>query len=127
MTVKVYSSFTNVITVVELHCPHCEEIIFIDDAMGEFVCPHCDGEFEWGLVSNEEVDDIPHTLILNQGVLSLDHDVEGRLFPSSSQVFSSLSIAGLDCYLLGRSKCPNLQETVLHWCTTCHACYLGRF
>ena len=43
---------------VELHCPHCEEIISLDDdAMGEFVCPYCDGEFEWGLDSDEEVDD----------------------------------------------------------------------
>ena len=34
---------------VEILCPHCEEGIELDDdAYGEFECPHCDGEFEWG-------------------------------------------------------------------------------
>ena len=34
---------------VEILCPHCEEEIELDDdAYGEFACPCCDGEFEWG-------------------------------------------------------------------------------
>ena len=34
---------------VEILCPHCEEEIELDDdAYGEFSCPVCDGEFEWG-------------------------------------------------------------------------------
>ena len=34
---------------VEILCPHCEEEIELDDdAYGEFSCPLCDGEFEWG-------------------------------------------------------------------------------
>ena len=34
---------------VEILCPHCEEEIALDDdAYGEFSCPYCDGEFEWG-------------------------------------------------------------------------------
>lgn len=33
---------------VEIVCPHCEEEIELDDdASGEFLCPLCDGEFEW--------------------------------------------------------------------------------
>ena len=35
---------------VEILCPHCEEEIELDDdAKGEFGCPYCDGEFEWGM------------------------------------------------------------------------------
>ena len=35
---------------VEIECPHCgEEIALDDDASGEFVCPYCDGEFEWNV------------------------------------------------------------------------------
>ena len=31
-------------------CPHCEEEIALDDdASGEFLCPLCDGEFEWNI------------------------------------------------------------------------------
>ena len=34
---------------VEILCPHCEEEIELDDdAYGEFSCPYCGGEFEWG-------------------------------------------------------------------------------
>ncbi len=37
-------------------CPHCEEDIELDDdAKGEFGCPYCDGEFEWGM---EDEDDL---------------------------------------------------------------------
>ena len=35
---------------VDILCPHCEEEITLDDdASGEFVCPYCDGEFEWNI------------------------------------------------------------------------------
>ena len=35
---------------VDILCPHCEkEIALDDDASGEFVCPYCDGEFEWNV------------------------------------------------------------------------------
>ena len=35
---------------VDILCPHCEEEITLDDdASGEFVCPYCDGEFEWNV------------------------------------------------------------------------------
>ena len=35
---------------VDILCPHCEEEIALDDdASGEFVCPYCDGEFEWNV------------------------------------------------------------------------------
>ena len=35
---------------VDILCPHCEEEIALDDdASGEFVCPYCDGEFEWNI------------------------------------------------------------------------------
>jgi len=41
---------------VEILCPHCEEEIELDDdAKGEFGCPYCDGEFEWGM---EDEDDL---------------------------------------------------------------------
>ena len=34
---------------VALECPLCAEEVQLDDgARGHFVCPHCDGEFEWG-------------------------------------------------------------------------------
>ena len=34
---------------VVLECPLCAEEVQLDDgATGHFVCPHCDGEFEWG-------------------------------------------------------------------------------
>ena len=37
---------------VEIICPHCEEEIALDDnASGEFVCPLCDGDFEWNIQS----------------------------------------------------------------------------
>lgn len=35
---------------VEIVCPHCdEEISLNDDASGEFLCPLCDGTFEWNI------------------------------------------------------------------------------
>ena len=35
---------------VDILCPHCEEEIALDDdASGEFVCPYCNGEFEWNI------------------------------------------------------------------------------
>ena len=35
---------------VEIECPHCEEEITLDDdASGEFLCPLCDGTFEWNI------------------------------------------------------------------------------
>ena len=35
---------------VDILCPHCEEEISLDDdASGEFECPFCEGEFEWGM------------------------------------------------------------------------------
>ena len=35
---------------VDILCPHWEEEIALDDdASGEFVCPYCDGEFEWNV------------------------------------------------------------------------------
>ena len=35
---------------VEIVCPHCdEEIALNDDASGEFLCPLCDGTFEWNI------------------------------------------------------------------------------
>ena len=37
---------------VEIVCPHCEEEIALDDdASGEFLCPLCDGTFEWNINS----------------------------------------------------------------------------
>ena len=34
---------------VALECPLCGEEVQLDDgATGLFLCPHCDGEFEWG-------------------------------------------------------------------------------
>ena len=35
---------------VEIVCPHChEEIALNDDASGDFLCPLCDGTFEWNI------------------------------------------------------------------------------
>ena len=35
---------------VEIVCPHCdEELALNDDASGEFLCPLCDGTFEWNI------------------------------------------------------------------------------
>ena len=35
---------------VDILGPHCEEEVELDDdASGTYTCPHCDGEFEWGL------------------------------------------------------------------------------
>ena len=43
---------------VEILCPHCDEEIGLDDdAVGEFSCPLCDGEFTWGALFDEEDDD----------------------------------------------------------------------
>ena len=40
---------------VEILCPHCDEEIGLDDdAVGEFSCPLCDGEFTWGALFDEE-------------------------------------------------------------------------
>ena len=37
---------------VQLECPHCEEVIELDDGdYGLYSCPHCDDEFEY---ENEE-------------------------------------------------------------------------
>ena len=37
---------------VELECPHCEDVIELDDGdYGQYSCPHCDDEFEY---ENEE-------------------------------------------------------------------------
>lgn len=36
-------------SMVALECPLCAEEVQLDDgATGLFLCPHCDGEFEWG-------------------------------------------------------------------------------
>jgi len=35
---------------VQIHCPHCENEIELDDgASGEFACPYCEDEFEWNI------------------------------------------------------------------------------
>jgi len=52
--------------VVEIHCPHCEEEIELDDnASGEFACPHCDGEFEWNNQSEVEQSDEGDSVLLS--------------------------------------------------------------
>ena len=85
---------------VELHCPHCEEIISLDDdAMGEFVCPYCDAEFEWGVDSDEEVDDaLSYSDSQSGGIghwimTTLKAALAGSLFITGI-VLVSLSIAG---------------------------------
>mgnify|MGYP001198007296 FL=1 len=33
---------------VEIECPHCDEIVELDDDdFGQYECPHCEEEFEW--------------------------------------------------------------------------------
>ena len=50
---------------VEILCPHCEEEIGLDDdASGQFVCPYCDGEFEWNVDDfSDEFDDETEVLL----------------------------------------------------------------
>ena len=37
-------------SMVQIHCPHCENEIELDDgASGEFACPYCEDEFEWNI------------------------------------------------------------------------------
>jgi len=41
---------------VEILCPHCEGVIEVDDdALGEFECPLCNGEFEWNVEEDERL------------------------------------------------------------------------
>ena len=43
---------------VEILCPHChEEIELDDDASGTFGCPFCEGEFEWNLEEEGDLED----------------------------------------------------------------------
>ena len=43
---------------VEILCPHCEEEIELDDdASGTFACPFCDGEFEWNLDDEDDIEE----------------------------------------------------------------------
>ena len=50
---------------VEILCPHCEEKIALDDdASGEFICPYCEGEFEWNVQSEFEQLEEPRSLLL---------------------------------------------------------------
>ena len=43
---------------VEILCPHCdEEIELDDDASGTFACPFCEGEFEWNLEEEDDLED----------------------------------------------------------------------
>ena len=43
---------------VEILCPHCdEEIELDDDASGTFACPFCEGEFEWNLEEEDDIED----------------------------------------------------------------------
>ena len=38
---------------VEIECPHCEEVIELDDdEFGLFECPYCEEEFLWEQESN---------------------------------------------------------------------------
>ena len=50
---------------VEILCPHCKEQIALDDdASGEFICPYCEGEFEWNVQSEFEQLEEPRSLLL---------------------------------------------------------------
>ncbi|MDG1556491.1 MAG: hypothetical protein P8Q98_01695 [Candidatus Poseidoniaceae archaeon] len=43
---------------VEILCPHCdEEIELDDDASGTFACPFCEGEFEWNVEEEDDIED----------------------------------------------------------------------
>ena len=54
---------------VVIMCPHCEEEIALDhDASGEFLCPFCDGEFEWNIDSTND----------RQASLSIEDDGRAR-------------------------------------------------
>ena len=55
---------------VDILCPHCEEEIALDDdASGEFVCPYCDGEFEWNVEPEVRLDPIGSKNIMDQRTL----------------------------------------------------------
>ena len=45
---------------VEVTCPHCSEDLELPDgAFGDFECPMCEGEFEWGQQPVQVVYNIP--------------------------------------------------------------------
>ena len=43
---------------VEIQCPHCEEVVELEDnSFGLFDCPHCGEEFSWGKMKEESLFD----------------------------------------------------------------------
>ena len=62
---------------VEILCPHCEEDIELDDdAYGEFSCPYCDGEFEWGEAPKSKVRASSSSEPMS-GIVALSHALHG--------------------------------------------------
>jgi len=61
---------------VDVICPHCEEELELGDgASGDFECPLCEGEFEWGVLESDSED---HSFFnLNQ--YSIKKKIEIRL------------------------------------------------
>ena len=82
---------------VDILCPHCEEEIALDDdASGEFVCPYCDGEFEWNVEPEAGLD--PNWF----------QDYNGKKDPSSMVrkiisrgIFGSFFLAGVVMIVVG--------------------------
>jgi hypothetical protein len=57
---------------VEITCPHCSEDLELPDgAFGDFECPMCEGEFEWGQQPVEIVYNLPKEKGLTKVILNI--------------------------------------------------------
>ena len=57
----------------EIPCPHCEESVTLeDDESGNYVCPHCDHEFEYISPIDEWIFDVEKERIVPSFVISED-------------------------------------------------------
>ena len=72
---------------VELDCPHCEATIELDnDAYGDFECPLCDGEFEFGEPPIQSIQP-------SQSVQPAQpHQAKGSGFDSTMKILTGVSL-----------------------------------
>ena len=87
---------------VEILCPHCEEEIELDDdAAGEFGCPFCEGEFEWGLPKEDEKVMMAEALNdENQNQVVFIHHQSHAKSPTPALILSVLVLFGAVASLL---------------------------
>ena len=80
---------------VELDCPHCEDTIELEDgAYGDFECPLCEGEFEFGEPPVQSIQPSQSVQTAQQ------HQAKGGGFDSTMKILTGVSLGATILVLL---------------------------